>query len=198
TGTGWGGASIAVKAVKPQLDKRALQGFVEADGYIAIEAEHYQRQGNNRELRWEKIPEHGRTLSSMSVYPITDKSFTDVTAAPYLEYDFYSQSSGELKIEGLFAPSWPLMPGRGLRYAVAIDSEPAQIVDLTADMSAPAWEESVRSDVRRSITKHRIDKSGAHRLRIYSLDPGVTLQKILIDTGGLLPSYLGPEESRRY
>jgi hypothetical protein len=90
------------------------------------------------------------------------------------------------------------MPGRGLRYAVAIDGEPAQIVDLTADMSAPAWEESVRSDVRRSITKHRVDKSGAHRLRIYSLDPGVTLQKILIDTGGLLPSYLGPQESRRY
>ncbi|MDR7088076.1 glycosyl hydrolase 115 family protein [Cellvibrio fibrivorans] len=198
TGTGWGGASIAVKAVKPHLDKRALKGFAEADGYIAIEAEHFQRQGNNRELRWEKIPEHGRTLSSMSVYPITDKSFSDVTTAPYLEYDIYSQSSGELKIEGLFAPSWPLMPGRGLRYAVAIDSEPAQIVDLTADMSAPAWEESVRSDVRRSITKHRIDKSGAHRLRIYSLDPGVTLQKILIDTGGLLPSYLGPEESRRY
>ena len=198
TGTGWGGANIAVKAINTRLDKRNLKGFVEADGYIAIEAEHYQRQGNNRELRWEKIPEHGRTLSSMSVYPISDKSFSDVSAAPYLEYDFYSQTSGEFKIEGLFAPSWPLMPGRGLRYAVAIDGEPAQIVDLAADMSALAWEESVRSDVRKSITTHRVGKSGAHKLRIYSLDPGVTLQKILIDTGGLLPSYLGPQESRRY
>lgn len=198
TGTGWGGASITVTAVNPQLNKRALKGFVEADGYIAIEAEHYQRQGNNSELRWEKIPEHGRTLSSMSVYPITDKTFNDVTAAPYLEYDFYSQNSGEFKVEGLFAPSWPLMPKRGLRYAVAIDDEPAQIVDLTTDMSAPAWEESVRSDLRRSVTQHRIDKSGPHKLRIYSLDPGVSLQKILIDTGGLLPSYLGPKESQKY
>lgn len=198
TGTGWGGASIVVKALNPHLDKRAIKGFAEADGYIAIEAEHFQRQGNNHALHWEKIPEHGRTLSSMSVYPITDKSFSDITAAPYLEYDFYSQSSGEFKVEGLFAPSWPLMPGRDLRYAVAIDGEPAQVVDLTADMSAAAWEESVRSDVRRSITKHRIDKSGYHKLRIYSLDPGVTLQKILIDTGGLMPSYLGPKESQHY
>ncbi len=198
TGTGWGGASIVVTAVNSGENKHLLKGFVEADGYIAIEAEHYQRQGNNRALRWEKIPEHGRTLSSMSVYPITDKTFSDVTAAPYLEYDFYSQSSGEFKVEGLFAPSWPLMPGRGLRYAVAIDSEAAQIVDLTADMSAPAWEESVRSDLRKSVTKHRIDKSGPHKLRIYSLDPGVSLQKILIDTGGLLPSYLGPKESQKY
>lgn len=203
TGTDWGDATIAVKAINSGVTKRAVKGFAEADGYIAIEAEHYQRQGDANDdmgakLRWEKIPEHGRTLSSMSVYPITDKSFSDVTAAPYLEYDFYSQSSGEFKVEGLFAPSWPLMPERGLRYAIAIDNQAPQIVDLTADMSAETWEESVRSDVRRSITHHRIDKSGTHKLRIYSLDPGVTLQKIIIDTGGLLPSYLGPEESQHY
>lgn len=203
TGTGWGGASIAVKAVNTPLNKRALKGFVEADGYIAIEAEHFHRRGDTNngkgaKLRWERIPEHGRTLSSMSVYPITDKSFSDATSAPYLEYDFFSQSSGEFNVEGLFAPSWPLMPGRGLRYAVAIDGEPAQIVDLIADTSAQAWEESVRSDVRRSVTSHKVAKAGRHKLRIYSLDPGVTLQKILIDTGGLLPSYLGPQESRRY
>jgi len=203
TGPGWDGATIALKILNTGVPKRALKGFVEADGYIAIEAEHYQRQGTANDgigakLRWEKIPEHGRNLSSMSVYPITDKTFTDVTAAPYLEYDFYSQSSGEFKVEGLFAPSWPLMPGRGLRYAVAIDDQAAQIVDLTADMSSDAWEESVRSDLRRSVTTHRIDKSGAHKLRLYSLDPGVTLQKIIIDTGGLLPSNLGPKESQKY
>jgi len=203
TGTGWGGANITVKAVNPPLNKRALKGFVEADGYIAIEAEHYQRQGDaddgkGTKLRWEKIPEHGRTLSSMSVYPITDHTFNEATKAPYLEYDLYTRSSGEFRVEGIFAPSWPLMPERGLRYAIALDDAPAQIVDLTADMSAAAWEESVRSDVRRSITQHRIEQPGPHKLRIYSLDPGVTLQKIIIDTGGLLPSYLGPQESKKY
>ncbi|MCE3252605.1 MAG: glycosyl hydrolase, partial [Cellvibrio sp.] len=198
TGTGWGGANIAVKAVNRPLDKQALTGFVEADGYIAIEARHYQRQGNNRELRWETIPQHGRTLSSMAVYPITDKTFKDAAGAPYLEYDVYTQGSGEFTVEGVFAPSWPLMPGRGLRYAVAFDTQTPQIVDLTADMSTATWEETVRSDARKSVTTHRIDKPGVHRLRIYSLDPGVVLQKILIDTGGLLPSYLGPKESEKY
>ena len=204
-GTGWGGATIVVNAVNNGINKSTLKGkgFAEADGYIAIEAEHYQRKddgsdGKGGKLRWEKIPEHGHTLSSMSVYPITDKTFADVTRAPFLEYDFYSQSSGEFEVEGLFAPSWPLMPKRGLRYAIAIDTAAPQIMDLTADMSAQAWEESVRSDLRKSITTHRVDKPGAHKLRIYSLDPGVSLQKIIINTGGLLPSYLGPEESRKY
>ncbi|HSC67504.1 MAG TPA: glycosyl hydrolase 115 family protein [Cellvibrio sp.] len=200
TGTGWGGATIAVEAINSGIDKRTLKGkgFAEADGYISIEAEHYQRQGGADDLRWEKIPEHGRSLSSMSVYPITDRSFSQAAGAPHLEYDVYFQNIGEFKVEGLFAPSWPLMPGRGLRYAVAFDQQEPQIIDLTADMSTTTWEETVRTDVRKSMTRHRIDKAGPHKLRIYSLDPGVTLQKILIDTGGLLPSYLGPKESQKY
>ena len=90
------------------------------------------------------------------------------------------------------------MPGRRLRYAIAFDTQMQQIVDLTADMSTDTWEETVRKDLRNSVSTHRLDKPGAHKLRSYSLDPGVTLQKILIDTGGLLPSYLGPKESQKF
>ena len=202
-GTGWGSASIAVKAFNPAIKKSELKGFVETDGYIAIEAEHYQRKGDARDdkgakLSWEKIPEHGRTLSSMSVYPITDISFASAKQAPYLEYEIYLTRAGTFSITGLFAPSWPMIPGRGLRYAIAIDDQPAQIIDLTADMSSATWEETARTDVRTSRSEHVFNKPGARKLRVYSLDPGVTLQKIMIDTGGLLPSYLGPQESRRY
>lgn len=204
TGTGWGSASIGVSAFNPEIKSADLKGkgFVEADGYIAIEAEHFQRQStadvNGQKLRWEKIPEHGRTLSSISVYPITDHHFAKAEDAPYVEYDFFTLKEGELKVQGLFAPSWPMIPQQSLRYAIAIDDEPPQVMDLTADMSNPTWEETVRTDVRRATSTHPSVAAGAHKLRIYSLDPGVTLQKIVIDTGGLLPSYLGPEESRRY
>ncbi len=204
-GTGWGGASIGVTAFNPGIKTTALKGkgFVEADGFIAIEAEHFQRQNtvalaNGNKLRWEKIPEHGRTLSSISVYPITDQRFTKAEDAPYVEYDIVTVSSGEFNVQGFFAPSWPMIPGHGLRYAIAIDNELPQVVDLTADMSSATWEETARTDVRTAITTHKVNTAGAHKVRIYSLDPGVTLQKIVIDTGGLLPSYLGPEESRRY
>ena len=205
TGTGWGGANIAVTAFNPRIKAAALKGkgFVEADGVIAIEAEHFQRQktvtlADGNQLRWEKIPEHGRTLSSISVYPITDQHFARAEDAPYVEYDIFTLDDGEFEIQGIFAPSWPMIPGRGLRYAIAIDSETPQVVDLTADMSNPTWEETVRTDVRIATTKHKVSRAGAHKLRIYSLAPGVTLQKIVIDTGGLVQSYLGPQENRRY
>lgn len=198
SGTGWGSASIAVNTFNADINKKTLKGFAEADGYIAIEAEDFSRQVARGELRWEKIPEHGRTLSSMSVYPIGDWQFNDANSAPYLEYDIYTQSSGEFTLHGFFAPSWPLMPERGLRYAVAIDDEPAQIVNLVADMSDATWAETVRTDVRMGKTKHTFERAGKHRLRIYSLDPAVTLQKLVLDTGGLQPSYLGPPPSKRY
>lgn len=198
TGAGWGSANILVVANKPETKTVGrLRGFIEADGYVSIEAENFTYKKSVHDFDWEKIEQHGNTLSSMSVFPVTDYSFNDPIKAPYLEYDIFFFSTGEFTVEGLFAPSLPFVPERGLRYAVGFDNETPQIIDIVANMSDRAWEESVRNNVRRSVSKHKITRSGLHKLRIYMVDPGVTLQKILINTGGLKPSYLGPQQSMK-
>jgi len=196
TGTGWGGATIKVSAVNHDPVPKTFKGFIEADGYVAIEAEHFSKAQPAAGYKWEKIPEHGRNLSSMSVFPVAHNSFTDVKNAPYLEYSFYLFNSGDVNIDSIFAPSWAFAPGRGLSYAIAVDDEAPQIIDIVKDMSDGAWEESVRSEMRKATSTHKIP-AGAHKLRIYAIDPGLALERILINTGGLLPSYLGPEESPR-
>ncbi|GGY77475.1 hypothetical protein GCM10011613_22540 [Cellvibrio zantedeschiae] len=197
SGTGWGGASIKVSAINNEPVPKGFKGFVEADGYVAVEAEHYSKAQSVAGYGWEKIPEHGRNLSSMSVFPISDKSFTDLNAAPFLEYKVYLFTPGKLSVDSIFAPSWPFTPGRGLRYAIAIDDEEPQIINIVNDMSDAAWEESVRSDMRKITSQHSVAKAGEHSVRIYAVDPGVTLERIVLNTGGLLPSYLGPVESPR-
>lgn len=197
SGTGWGGATIKVSAINNDPVAKNFKGFIEADGYIAIEAEHVSKAQAVSGYTWGKIPEHGRNLSSMSVFPRSDTSFIDLKNAPYLEYNVYLFNAGPLSIDSIFAPSWPFAPGRGLRYAIAIDDETPQTIDILKDTNDAAWEESVRSDMRKATSQHTIAKAGEHKVRIYAIDPGVTLERVIINTGGLLPSYLGPEESPR-
>ena len=195
SGPSWGSASITLSSFNPEVKNTKVKGFVEADGYIALEAADYARQQAAGNLRWEEIPEHGRSRSSMSVYPLTDTHFETAAGAPYLEYAFYSFSTGEWQLDAQFAPSWPFFPKQSLRYGISIDDAPVQIVDLTADMSSATWDETVRSDIRQSFSTHQVNTIGPHKLRVYSLDPGLSLERLIINTGGLAPSYLGPPAS---
>ena len=54
------------------------------------------------------------------------------------------------------------------------------------------WEEWVRNNIIHSETRHTIGAPGKHILKIYSVDPGIVFQKIIVDTGGVKKSYLGP------
>ena len=193
-GASWGPAAIAVTAHNPSA--MDLQGFVEADGYVSIDAPNFSRKRDAEGLAWDVIPGLGRADSSIAVFPVTDRSFADdPAAAPWVEYDLTLFSAGEVVIETLWSPTWPLVPGRGLRFGLAMDGAEPQVLDLHEDRAHHLWQESVRTGVRAARTPYRVPAAGRHTLRIFGIDPAATLQKIIIDTGGLKPSYLGPPQS---
>ena len=58
---------VKVPILNPAAPRpEALDGFVEANGYVSIEAEHYSRAVAPRGREWKRIPDHGRTLSGMT------------------------------------------------------------------------------------------------------------------------------------
>ncbi len=195
---GYAFARVAVEAVKPDAAlRRSAKGYLEADGYVSIEAPNYHRNVARQGYAWEKIPNHGRTLASMAPFPADDHSFEDPTEAPYLEYDITFFSTGTFELQALLAPSWPFFPHRGIRYAVAIGDETPQIIDFTAefDNEDHVWAQRVSDGVAISRSHHEVREPGPTTLRIYMVDPAATLQKLIINTGNLRPSYLGPPQS---
>ena len=84
--------------------------------------------------------------------------------------------------------------------AVSFDDETPQVITLVpADYKAQNgnhdWEKVVGDNARYVRSTHTLGKPGYHTLKYWMIDPGVLLQKIVVDCGGVKPSYLGPPES---
>ena len=71
----------------------------------------------------------------------------------------YLFDSGKVDVEAMVAPTLNFVPGRGLRYAIAFDDQPPQVVDILAQNSQKDWEESVKDSVRKSVSAHTLDKA---------------------------------------
>jgi hypothetical protein len=175
-----------------------LGTFIESDGYISIEAEHYASSIPFEGYQWHKIDNYGRTLSSMKVFPTLGPVWTPPDA-PCLEYEVYVTTPGYVTVTVYTAPTNNLNRQRGLCYGIAFDDQPIQVIDTfpkenDAFYTSPLWSKGVMDNVRTTISRHRLD-AGLHTLKIWLVDPGVVLQKIVIDTGGVKASYLGPPES---
>ena len=195
---------VSLSAFNPAIPSVAtLQGFVEAEGCVSIEAEHYTSLKNTVERYWERIEGYGRTLSAMRATAVTDApSAVPGKNSPSLEYKMYLFSTGEFKTLLHVAPSLNFLPDRDFKIGISFDDEIPQIItvvpkEFNAQNGNREWEKTVMDNTRYVKTDLSISEAGYHTLKIWMIDPGIVLEKIVINTGGVRPSYLGPPESFR-
>jgi hypothetical protein len=193
---------VLLTAFKPDAPTReSLEGFVEGNGYVSMEAEHFYANNKAGERRWIRIEDYGHTLSGIrATAPADALAATPGKDSPCLEYKMYIFNPGDLEVTSIFSPTLNFMPGRDLRYAISFDDQPPETITLVpgnynAQNRNADWERSVSDNARFSLTKHNVISPGYHTLKIWMVDPGPVLQKIIVNTGGLKPSYLGPPES---
>ena len=167
--------------------------FTEKDGYISMEAANFSRKNESANVRWEIIPNLGKTLSGITTFP--QNYYPNSNENIYLEYDFQLESEGEFPVYILVSPTLNFNENKGLRYAVSVDGQQEQIVNINDKYDVRKMERWQAKSINQTITKHNFNKKGKHTLRFRVLEPGIVLQKIMIDTGGLKPSYLGAPES---
>lgn len=168
------------------------KAFLEKDGYVSIEAGNYSRLNNSDKIHWDVIPYMGKTVSAMTTFP--QNIYPTETDNLYLEYDIDFETAGEFKVHILLSPTLNFNANKGLRYAVSFDGGEEQIINFNGHYQGELGQWQAEAIIN-STTKHIITNNGKHTLRFKVLEPGIVIQKILIDTGGLKPSYLGAPQS---
>lgn len=193
---------IHVPVFNPQMPRpENIRGFVETGGSFAFEAEHFTRQVDRAAASWRVIPGLGRTGDSVAIFPTTATSVEPTRInddATVLEYGLHLFKPGRITVSCYLVPTQPLQSGRGLRYAIGLDDEAPQIIAVGAgiEVSSRPWSLNVLNATTTGSTSHEVNTVRPHVLKIYMVDAGVVLDKIVVDVGGLRPSYLGPKETR--
>ncbi len=179
----------------------SLKGFVESGGVVSIEAEHFTSKTDRAGAAWQVIRGLGRTGDSVAVFPEDAPSVEPgraARAAPTLEYPLHLFRAGEFELTFYLVPTHPVRGAGGLRFAYSLDGgEPRELAaGAGVEVTSKEWAQNVLNATTKVSTTLKLDAPGAHVLRIHMLDPGVVLDKIVLDTGGRRPSYLGPPETR--
>ena len=170
-------------------------------GYVAMEAEHYNSKTDGQGAQWTVIPDMGRTLSAVTLMPQTG----DIKNAS-LTYKFiYKGSAEKAKVHIITKSTLDYLNKGGMTYSIKIDGGDPVTVNFNSDMNeAP---ENIYDKYYPTIARRVIEKvvevpvsatsDSMHSLTFIPNDPGIVLEKVVIDFGGYKKQYLFGKESLR-
>jgi hypothetical protein len=174
--------------------------FVEQNEVVSMEAENWTRAISPKDIKWKVIPDVGKTSSGITTFPVT-VNYKLSSSSPQVEYEFYTYSRGKATVNLYFSPTLNFHNHKeGLQFAVSIDDEKPQIISLNKEDKnsiSGVWNSWVANNIIIKKSEHQIDKPGKHVLKYWMISPAVILQKLVVDLGGLKPSYLGPPETKK-
>lgn len=173
--------------------------FYELDGVVSIKAGHWTKAINSKNTKWKIIPDIGRDGDGVAIFPVTTGNQNPSAGSSRLEYEVFTYSKDSFNISSYFSPSLNFHNSEvGLQYAVSIDDETPQLISINKEdrnTGTGIWNKWVGENIIIKTSHHKVTKAGKHIVKYWMVNPGVVLQKLVLDFGGLRPSYLGPPET---
>ena len=108
-------------------------------------------------------------------------------------YDFDAVDADSVDVFFYMVPFWPLYAGKSNCVSVTVDGSQPQTFENKFKEYDRKWKDQVMRNGAPCRLRFAVDRSKrSHTVTFQALDPGQMLQKVIIDWGGLQPSYLGP------
>jgi hypothetical protein len=198
---GDGSTATLLLPVNKTVVHPSFTGFVESNGVISIEASHYTSAETKNGVSYVEIPHYGRTLSAVKPWPVTMNTQYPNTG-PALKYSLYTTTvSSNARLIISLGASHNHDPTRLIKFAYSLDGAAPVTVRPVSTVppykEGQAWQQAVIENGWTSVVELAgVIETGAHELSLWLLEPGVVLQKIVLDMGGYKDSALGPSESK--
>jgi hypothetical protein len=177
---------------------------IENNGYVCMKAASYTAISNSSgSFKWSRYNDLGYTGSVLRASlplagekPMASDLERIKKDAHHVVYDFYTFTPAAPVMTVFAVPAHPVNNNFSNRYAVSVDDGPLTLVDFKTEGRSEEWKRNVLSNrAPKTVQLQYLDK-GLHKLRIYCVDPGVMLDEIRIDLGGLKQAYSTLSETK--
>lgn len=177
---------LPVEAFRPeQAEFSNYRGFIENNGYVSIHAQHFANKSND----WAMTQGAAHTGTSLTATVTAIPDTANIAKNAYVAYEFYSFSNTPPKVIVYTLPTHPLNKNFSMRYGLSIDDGPIKIIDFKTVGRSEEWKQNVlRNSAIKTATFPAL-AAGRHTLKIFAIDPGVVLDRIVIDLGSRYKSY---------
>lgn len=151
---------------------------------IVLEAERFDARRDAGAASWQAVPGLGTSGSGAVVLVAPGGAGIDparAADAPRLDYHVNLARAGALAVRVQLLPTHP---GAGkLRFALALDGGAPQVVEMPNRDGGAEWAEGVLNNARTVNAGLGQVAAGRHVLRLYAIDPGVVVDRLVLDTG---------------
>ena len=169
-----------------------------ANGYVAMEAEHYYSASASEGTQWSVYPDYGRTRSAVALTP-----YTKPVGQASLTYRFAlpKEVQGKVKVHVVVKSTLDFLNVGGYEYTVSLDGSEAQTVNFNktlVDRQPYMYSEFYPTIARRVVEKVvelPVGSADIHELTICPKHPGIVFEKVVVDFGGYQNQYLFGEET---
>jgi hypothetical protein len=124
--------------------------------------------------------------------PTEKKSNPQTLNGDRFEYEFNCDASDSVRIHVYTVPFFPLYKGCDNQFGVSIDGAAPQVMDNKFSEFSRTWKNQVLQNGAEVTTVFPITKARKHTISFICGSPGVMIERVVIDWGGMKCSYVGP------
>ena len=120
---------------------------------------------------------------------------TNLSGTRY-EYEFSGVTSDSVTVYVYSLPFFALHKGKSTSYGISVDNQPVFVAQNNHKEFTDPWKDRVLRNGALSKATFPVNKSlQKHTLTLTCGDPGMIIERIVIDWGGLKKTYVGPSVS---